>query len=45
MKIYNHSLKDKWAARRISDGLCALGADTFLDEKYIRTGHSLNNVT
>jgi hypothetical protein len=43
MKIFiSHSSKDKWAARRISDDIEKLGATTFLDEKDIRTGQSLD---
>lgn len=44
MKIFiSHSSKDKWAARRISEDLENLGANTFLDEKDIRTGESIDN--
>lgn len=43
MKIFiSHSSKDKWAARRISDDLISLGAETFLDEKDIVTGQSID---
>lgn len=44
MKIFiSHSSKDKWAARRISDDLISLGVDTFLDEKDIETGQSIDS--
>jgi len=44
MKIFiSHSSKDKWAARRISKDLEDLGYTTFLDEKDIRTGQSLDS--
>lgn len=43
MKIFiSHSSKDKWAARRISQDLIAIGAETFLDEKDIQTGESID---
>ena len=43
MKIFiSHSSKDKWAARRISEDLNILGAETFLDEKDIQTGQSID---
>jgi hypothetical protein len=43
MKIFiSHSSKDKWAARRIAEDLHNIGATTFLDEKDIRTGQSLD---
>lgn len=43
MKIFiSHSSKDKWAAKRISDDLITLGNETFLDEKDIKTGQSLD---
>jgi hypothetical protein len=43
MKVFiSHSSKDKWAARRISKDLVGLGAATFLDEKDIRTGESID---
>jgi|SRR5947207_5696872 len=42
-KIFiSHSSRDKWAARRIADDLVALGARTFLDEKDIETGESID---
>jgi hypothetical protein len=44
MKIFiSHSSKDKWAARRISEDLISLGAITFLDEKDIETGQSIDH--
>jgi hypothetical protein len=44
MKIFiSHSSKDKWAARRISDELRKSGAETFLDEKDIKTGQSIDS--
>lgn len=44
MKIFiSHSSKDKWAAKRIADDIANLGATTFLDEKDIRTGQSLDD--
>ena len=43
MKIFiSHSSRDKWAARRISAEIEQLGADTFLDEKDIETGESID---
>ena len=43
MKIFiSHSSRDKWAARRISDDLRKLGVTTFLDEKDIETGESVD---
>lgn len=43
MKIFiSHSTKDKWAARRIAEDLRKIGATTFLDEKDIRSGQSLD---
>lgn len=43
MKIFiSHSSKDKWAARRISEDLILLGAQTYLDEKDIETGQSID---
>lgn len=43
MKIFiSHSSRDKWAARRISEDLISCGATTFLDEKDIRTGQSID---
>ena len=44
MKVFiSHSSKDKWAARRIAEDLQSLGVETFLDEKDIRTGQSLDD--
>jgi hypothetical protein len=43
MNIFiSHSSKDKWAARRISEDLILLGTKTFLDEKDIETGQSID---
>jgi hypothetical protein len=43
MKVFiSHSSRDKWAARRISEDICKLGHNTFLDEKDIRTGESID---
>ena len=43
MKIFiSHSSKDKWAARRISEDIEGLGVATFLDEKDIKTGVSID---
>jgi len=43
MKIFiSHSSKDKWAARRIQMDIELLGVDTFLDEKNISTGESID---
>src|SRR5687768_14778046 len=44
MKIFiSHSSKDKWAARRISEDLMTFGSETFLDEKDIETGQSIDS--
>lgn len=44
MKIFiSHASLDKWAARRISNELNAIGAKTFLDEKDIETGDSIDS--
>ena len=44
MKIFiSHSSRDKWAARRISKEIEELGATTFLDEKDIETGESIDD--
>lgn len=44
MKVFiSHSSKDKWAARRISEDIEKIGAQTFLDEKDIRTGQSIDD--
>ena len=43
MNIFiSHSSKDKWAARRISEDLISFGTKTFLDEKDIETGQSID---
>ena len=43
MKTFiSHSSKDKWAAKRISSELNFLGITTFLDEKDIKTGESID---
>lgn len=43
MKVFiSHSSKDKWAARRISEDIESVGVDTFLDEKDIKTGESID---
>jgi hypothetical protein len=43
MKIFiSHSSQDKWIARKISDDLVGRGFETFLDEKDIKTGESLD---
>jgi hypothetical protein len=43
MKVFiSHSTRDKWIARKISKELEALGAATFLDEKDIETGESID---
>ena len=43
MKVFiSHSSKDKWAARRIRDDLERLGCKTFLDERDIATGDTLD---
>ena len=43
MKVFiSHSSKEKWAARRISDDVKELGADTFLDEKDIESGEPID---
>ena len=43
MKIFlSHSSRDKWAARRIAEDIDRLGATTFLDEKDIETGESID---
>lgn len=44
MKIFiSHSSVDQWVARRISQDLIDLGIDTFLDEKDIETGQSIDD--
>lgn len=43
MKIFiSHSSKDKWAAKRISSELNNIGVKTFLDQKDIKTGESID---
>jgi len=43
MKVFiSHSSRDRWAAKRISDDLNRLGVDTFLDEKDIETGETID---
>src|SRR4051812_32880226 len=43
MKIFiSHSSYDKWIARKISADLIKLGFETFLDEKDIKTGESID---
>jgi hypothetical protein len=43
MKVFiAHSSTDRWIARRISQDLIALGVTTFLDEKDIETGDSID---
>jgi hypothetical protein len=44
MKIFiSHSSKDKWAARKIAQEIETLKAKTFLDEKDIETGESIDH--
>ena len=44
MKVFiSHSAKDKWAARRIAKDLHELAIETFLDEKDIETGASIDD--
>lgn len=44
MKIFiSHSTSDKWVARRLSEDLNGLGATTFLDEKDLETGDSIDD--
>src|ERR1041385_7667216 len=43
MKVFlSHSSKDKWIARRIADDLDKIGVTSFLDEKDITTGESID---
>ncbi len=43
MKVFiSHSSSDKWAARRIAKDLEDLKIETFLDEKDIKTGESID---
>ncbi|HEV7376593.1 MAG TPA: toll/interleukin-1 receptor domain-containing protein [Pyrinomonadaceae bacterium] len=45
MKVFiSHSSRDKWIARRISQDLNAIGVGTFLDEKDIKTGASIDDM-
>ncbi len=45
MKVFiSHSSRDKWVARRISQDLNAIGVETFLDEKDIETGASIDEM-
>lgn len=44
MKVFiSHSSSDKWIARQIAEQLAARGIDTFLDEKDIETGDSIDD--
>ena len=44
MRIFiSHSSKDRWIARRIAQDLHERGATTFLDEKDIKTGESIDD--
>ena len=44
MKVFvSHSSADRWIARRISQDLNDLGVETFLDEKDIETGDSIDS--
>jgi hypothetical protein len=44
MKIFiSHSSRDKWAARKIAQEIGTLKAETFLDEKDIETGESIDH--
>lgn len=43
MKVFiSHSSRDRWVARRISEDLNRLGVETFLDEKDMETGASID---
>jgi len=43
MKVFiSHSSRDKWIARKLSEEIITLGCETFLDEKDIRTGESID---
>ena len=45
MKVFiSHSSRDRWIARRISQDLNAIGVETFLDEKDIETGASIDEM-
>jgi hypothetical protein len=44
MKVFiSHSSLDQWVARKISEELNAIGIETFLDEKDIVTGESIDD--
>jgi hypothetical protein len=44
VKVFiSHSTEDKWIARKLSEELQGLGASTFLDEKDIATGESIDD--
>lgn len=44
VKVFiSHSTSDRWVARRISQDLVSLGCETFLDEKDIETGESVDD--
>ena len=44
MKVFiSYSSRDRWVARRISDDLAAREIETFLDEKDIETGDSIDD--
>lgn len=44
MKVFlSHSSADKWLAKRIANDIAELGAQTFLDEKDIATGESIDS--
>lgn len=43
MKVFiSHSSRDKWIARKLSEEIIGLGCETFLDEKDIETGESID---
>jgi len=43
MKVFiSHSSRDKWIARKLSEEILQLGCETFLDEKDIETGESID---
>ena len=43
MKIFiSHSSRDKWIARKLSEEIAELRCETFLDEKDIKTGESID---
>jgi hypothetical protein len=44
MKVFiSHSSRDKWVARKISEDINRIGIGTFLDEKDIETGTSIDD--